>query len=100
MLAPTQDNLRKLAGKQVYLLRKDGTCLSGKLIRTGKNQYVLRRKGKAAHTKAFIPLVLFDLLAVGTEPFTYPYPYPYPYPGYGSYGGYGGYPGYGPWGYY
>ncbi|MNN63504.1 hypothetical protein D3C81_1788880 [compost metagenome] len=32
-------------------------------------------------TKAIIPLVLFDLLAIGTAPYGY---------GYGGYGGYGG----------
>lgn len=98
MLAPTAENLRRLRGKQVVAVRKDGTRIAGRLVRVN-NRYALRPNRKGAHTKAFIPLVLFDLLAIEEGPYAYsPYsPYQNPYY-YGSYGPYGGYPymGYGP----
>lgn len=82
--------IRKLIGKQVYCLKKDGTMASGKLVKvSGGRIHLAQPKGKSVRTKAVIPLVLFDLLAIGTSP----YGYGYGYPGYGGYG-YGGY-GYG-----
>ena len=74
---------QKLVGKQIYAVRKDGSVASGKLVRIQGNQLVLERpRGKKVQTKAIIPLVLFDLLAIGTVA--------------GGYGGYGyGYDGYG-----
>lgn len=87
--------MRKHVGKQVYILRKDGRVLSGRLIRKN-NRYMLQPKGKTAKTKAIIPLVLFDLLAVGTSPYFYgPYGQYSPYGSCGHYGGYGGYGSYG-----
>lgn len=63
--------------------------MSGKLIRISGNRLVLEQpKGKKVKTKAIIPLVLFDLLAIGTAPYAYG---GYPYGVYGGYG-YGGYP--------
>lgn len=99
MLAPTAENMRRLRGKQVVVIRKDGTRIAGRLVRAGK-RYAIRPVRKGAHTKAFIPLVLFDLLAIEESPYGYApyYSYPSPYY-YGPYGGgYGGYPhiGYGP----
>lgn len=44
----------------------------GKLLRVSGNRLVLQRiSGKKVQTKALIPLVLFDLLAVGTAPYAY-----------------------------
>ena len=61
--------LSKLEGKHVYALTKSGKVLSGKLVRLGKDRYALRPAGgKRAHTKAILPLALFDLLAIGSEP--------------------------------
>jgi len=89
--AVLKKDVRKLIGKTVYALKKDGTTVSGKLVRISGNQLILApKKGKQVRTSALIPLVLFDLLAVGTAP--------YAYGGYGGYG-YGGYPGYGGYGY-
>jgi len=77
----TASQARKLVGKTVYAMKKDGTIVSGKLASVkGSKLYLTTAKGKAA-TKAIIPLVLFDLLAIGTAPY--------------AYGGFGGYPGYG-----
>jgi hypothetical protein len=79
-------NVQKLVGKTIYAIKKDGTAVSGKLVRISGNRLIVApRKGKLVKTSALIPLVLFDLLAVGTAPFA----------GYGGYGGgygYGGNP--------
>ena len=91
MIAPTKENMRKLTGKQVVAVRKDGSVVSGKLVRIN-NRYAIRPQRKAAKTKAIIPLVLFDLLAIGTAP--------YYYGPYGPYGPYNPYSPYGPVYYY
>lgn len=82
----TMNDLRKLSGKRVYAVKKDGSRITGKLVRIGNGKYAIRPDRKAVHTKAIVPLVLFDLLAIGTQPYGFYGPYgPY-------YGGYGGYP--------
>lgn len=89
----TKKQVMRLIGKNIVALKKDGTKVSGKLLRISGNRLILQRvSGKKVQTKALIPLVLFDLLAVGTSP--------YAYGGYG-YGGapYGGGCGYGGGGY-
>ncbi|WP_256760771.1 hypothetical protein [Cohnella sp. WQ 127256] len=84
----TSSQVRKLVGKQIYAVRKDGSVVSGKLVRIQGNQLVVEQpKGKKVQTKAFIPLVLFDLLAVDTEPFGFG--------GFGGFDGFGG--GFGGW---
>jgi hypothetical protein len=83
-----KEEVRKLIGQEVYALKKDGSQVSGKLVRIkGNTLFLSSKKAKGVQTKAIIPLVLFDLLAIGTAPFAFG--------GYGS-GGYGGYgyPGY------
>lgn len=66
---------RKLIGKTVYAVRKDGSVASGKLVKIQQNKLYLRPtgsdKGKVVRTKAILPLVLFDLLAIGTLPYAY-----------------------------
>jgi hypothetical protein len=61
---------RKLVGKSIYAVRQDGSVVTGKLVRVHNNQLILaplkRDKGKVVRTKAILPLVLFDLLAIGT----------------------------------
>jgi len=78
----TRAQAQKLIGKNVYAVRKDGSVVSGKLVRISGNKLMLEApKGKTVRTKAIIPLVLFDLLAIGT----------YPYGGFGGgFGPYGG----------
>ncbi|GAC41501.1 hypothetical protein [Paenibacillus popilliae] len=89
MRGVTKVQASKLIGKRIYALHKNGSVVSGKLIRISGNRLVLERpKSKKVKTKAIIPLVLFDLLAIGTAPYAYG---GYPYGGYGGYG-YGGYP--------
>jgi hypothetical protein len=80
-------DVQKLVGRTIYAIKKDGTAISGKLVRISGNRLIVApAKGKQVKVSALIPLVLFDLLAVGTAPYA-------GYGGYG-YGGYGG--GYGP----
>ncbi|WP_284643911.1 hypothetical protein [Paenibacillus silviterrae] len=79
--AVRKKDVKKLVGKHIYAVRKDGSVVEGKLVRvSGGKLFVAQRKGKQAKTSAIAPLVLFDLLAIGTAP--------YAYGGYG-YGGYG-----------
>lgn len=89
------EDAKKLIGKQVYCLKKDGTVASGKLVKisSGGRLHLAQPKGKKASTKAIIPLVLFDLLAIGTSPYAYGFGYDgYPGYGYGGGFGYGGFP--------
>ncbi|OKP81684.1 hypothetical protein A3844_20500 [Paenibacillus helianthi] len=99
----TKRQVMKLVGKNIVAVKKDGTKVTGKLLRVSGSRLVLQRiTGKKVQTKALIPLVLFDLLAIGTAPYAYGggygygggVPGPYGGPGAGPYGGYG--PGYGP----
>ncbi|WP_379132718.1 hypothetical protein [Paenibacillus sp. sgz500958] len=90
----TKQQVMRLIGKNITAVKKDGTKVTGKLIRISGNRLIVQRvSGKKVQTKALIPLVLFDLLAVGTAPYAYG-GYGYggaPYGGYGYPGG--GYPG-------
>ncbi|ULO06357.1 hypothetical protein H1230_25605 [Paenibacillus sp. 19GGS1-52] len=99
--AVTKKQVMKLVGKNIVAIKKDGTRVTGKLLRISGNRLILQRtNGKRVQTKAIIPLVLFDLLAVGTAPYAYGGGYGYggvPYGGGYGYGGvpYGGGHGYG-----
>lgn len=96
----TKAQAQKLIGKHVYVRHKNGTVMSGKLLDVNEDRLLLiSEKGKNASTNAIIPLVLFDLLAIGLSPYAYGYGCgyggcpprpPYPYGG-GYYGGYGPY---------
>jgi len=95
MRTVTKREASKLLGKHVYAVRKDGSIATGKLVRIQGNRLLLQPsgKGKKVSTKAILPLVLFDLLAIGTSPYTYGYGggfygYPYGGPGYGAPFGY------------
>ncbi|EXX90768.1 hypothetical protein BG53_11325 [Paenibacillus darwinianus] len=88
MQGVTMGQVRKLVGKQVYAVHKDGAVISGKLIRTRSGKLFVKPGGKGkAQTKAILPLVLFDLLAIGAAPYGYGYGGGY---GGGYYGPYGG----------
>ncbi|SET92973.1 hypothetical protein [Paenibacillus sp. NFR01] len=99
MIQPvTKKQVMKMVGKNIVAVKKDGSKVMGKLIRISGNRLMLQPiSGKKVQTKALIPLVLFDLLAVGTAPYAYggypyggyPYGTPYGAPGYGGYGPYG-----------
>lgn len=69
----TKAQVQRLVGKYVYALKKDGTMVEGRLVRIKGHELVLApKKKKGVQTKAFIaPLVLFDLLAIGTAPFAF-----------------------------
>lgn len=114
--AITKKQVMKLVGKNIVAVRKDGTKVMGKLVRiSGDRLYVQPASSKKVQTKAIIPLVLYNLLAVGTSPYAYggygysgaPYGGGYGYGGGGYTGGAYGYgynPGYGgtpyPYGYF
>lgn len=95
-----KSDVRKLVGKQIVALKKDGTSVSGKLVRiSGNTLIVAPQKGKKVQVKAIIPLVLFDLLAIGTAPYAYGGGFGYGGfgPGFGGFGGFGpGFGGFGP----
>lgn len=81
----TRKEAEKWLGKSIVAYKKDGGVVTGKLVKISGNRLIVRQEsGKKVKTKAIIPLVLFDLLAIGTGPY-----------GYGPYGGvpygYGGY---------
>lgn len=91
--------VRRLAGKRVYAVTKRGVVV-GKLLRVSSRAAWIRPEavgGKPVNTRAVLPLVLYDLLAVGTAPYGgFPGPV---YPGYGAYPPVGPfYPGYGGYG--
>lgn len=83
----SREQARKLVGKTIYAVRKDGSIVTGKLVRAHQNKLYLQPGGgdkgktvKTVKTKAILPLVLFDLLAIGTLPYAFG----------GGYGGFGG----------
>lgn len=89
--AVSKQDVAKLVGKQIYAVKKDGTVIEGKLVRiSGNKLLVSTRNGKQVKTSAVLPLVLFDLLAIGTSPFAF-----------GGFGGFGpfGFGGFGPFGF-
>ncbi|MBE9916992.1 hypothetical protein G8C92_23515 [Paenibacillus donghaensis] len=92
----TRKQAQKLIGQHIVAVKKDGNFVTGKLVRISGNRLILERsRGKKVQTKAIIPLVLFDLLAIGTAPYAGFYG-----PGFGYGPGpvpYGGVPGYGPY---
>ncbi|AIQ51184.1 hypothetical protein [Paenibacillus sp. FSL R7-0331] len=98
----TKKQVMKLVGKHIVAVKKDGSRVTGKLVRVSGNRLILQRiSGKKVQTNALIPLVLFDLLAIGTAPYAYGGGPGYGgAPGYGGgpYGGYGPGPGYGGYG--
>lgn len=84
----SRQQAKKLIGQQVYAIKKDGARVSGKLVRIkGDRLYLQSSKGKSVRTKAILPLVLFDLLAIGTRPFAFGFGGPF---GFGNFGGFGG----------
>ena len=91
----SKTNVKQLLGQTIYAVRKDGSVVTGKLSRIkGQQLYLQPEKGKV-QTKAVVPLVLFDLLAIGTIPYAYGSGGLGGYGGIGSYGSYGSYVGYG-----
>ncbi|MFC4601689.1 hypothetical protein [Cohnella hongkongensis] len=81
----TRSQAQKLVGKQVYAVRRDGSIATGKLIRVAGNQLFLQQpRGRKARTSAILPLVLFDVLALGTVAGGF---------GWGGFGGFGGFGG-------
>ncbi|MEY9095464.1 hypothetical protein [Paenibacillus sp. RC84] len=86
MSSTLRNDASKLVGQNIVAVRKDGSMVRGKLVRIQGDQLILEPQEGTAQTKAFVPLVLFDLLAIGTSPFVN---------GFGYGGGFGGGFGYG-----
>jgi hypothetical protein len=64
----TRKEARKWLGKSIFALKKDGSVVYGKLVKMKGDQLILRQfSNNKLKTTAFIPLVLFDLLAIGTH---------------------------------
>jgi|CeladaMinimDraft_18_1061708.scaffolds.fasta_scaffold00093_6 hypothetical protein len=90
-MAVTRAQAKKLVGKKIYALKKDGSVVSGKLVGIRGNRLVLEQPRGKAQVKGLLPLVLFDLLAIGESPYGFGGPF------YGGFGGpFGG--GFGPFG--
>jgi hypothetical protein len=88
----TKAQAQRWVGKNITATKKDGTLITGKLLKISGNRLIMQRNSKKkVQTKAIIPLVLFDLLAIGTSPYVTGYGVGYG-PGYAAYGnnGYGG----------
>lgn len=67
-----KEALKNLIGKHIYAVKKDGTVITGKLMSIKGNELIIApQTGKEVKVSAFIPLVLFDLLAIGTAPFAF-----------------------------
>ncbi|MEV2635175.1 hypothetical protein ABNF57_03725 [Paenibacillus larvae] len=65
----SKEDVQKWVGQHIVAYKKDGSQVSGKLVWVkGDKLYLSANNGKEVHTKAVIPLVLFDLLAIGTGP--------------------------------
>lgn len=89
-----RQNVKKLVGKRIYAIRKNGSVVTGVLRDMKGNTLLLQpSRKKPVQTKALLPLLLVDLLAVGSNGAG-------GYGGYGGYGGFGGYTGYGGYGGY
>ncbi|MDB4866402.1 MAG: hypothetical protein JWR03_735 [Cohnella sp.] len=84
----SRSQARELVGKYIYAVRQDGTVVQGRLVSVDGNELIMEPTDGKARVKAILPLVLFDLLAIGTLPFGYGYGYGY---GFGGYGGYDGF---------
>ena len=76
--------VKQYIGKQIMAYKKDGSVVTGKLVRISGNRLIIEgKKGKKVKTKAILPLALFDLLAIGTAPFAYGAGFGFPGPGVG-----------------
>jgi hypothetical protein len=80
VLSPQDYQVNSLVGKQVYVLTRQGQIVDGILQKVDHGTIYLRAtqsKKKKVGTSAFFgfnpiaPLVLFDLLAIGTSPFAF-----------------------------
>lgn len=84
-MAVSKKQISKYYGKQIYVVKRDGTVLTGTLTQIQGNRVVLtqyrQEKGKEVRTKFFFSLLLFDLLAIGL------------FAGVGGFGGCGGFDG-------
>lgn len=84
-MAVSKKEISKYYGKKIYAVKKDGSIVTGTLTQIQGDRVVLtqlkQEKGKAVKTKFLLPLLLFDLLAIGL------------FAGFGGFGGFGGFDG-------
>ncbi len=67
----TRSQARALIGKEIFAVKRDGSVVRGRLVRMNGDQLILEPTDGKARVKLFAPLVLFDLLAIGTAPFAF-----------------------------
>lgn len=81
MAAITREAAVRLVGKHIYAVRKDGSMVTGKLLKLVDNKIIVEQTSQPGQKTRglIIPLVLFDLLAIGLVS-AQPY-------GFGGYGG-------------
>lgn len=81
-MAVSKKQISKYYGKKIYAVKKDGTIVTGTVTQIRGNRVILTQyrqgKGKTVKAKFLIPLLLFDLLAIGL------------FAGFGGVGGFGG----------
>ncbi|RAP77254.1 50S ribosomal protein L33 [Paenibacillus montanisoli] len=84
-MAVSQKQISKYYGKKIYAVKKDGSIVTGTVTQIQGNRVILtqvtQEKGKTVKSKFLIPLLLFDLLAIGL------------FSGFGGFGGFGGFDG-------
>lgn len=83
---------QQFVGQNIQALARDGSVVTGRLVKVDNGVMYLQPiqtedAGKTVRTKAVIPLVLFNLLAISTLPYVYGTPFPQPRPYYPVYGG-------------
>jgi hypothetical protein len=65
----SRSQVKALVGKEIYAVRRDGSVVRGRLVRLNGDELIVEPTDGKARTKLFLPLVLFDLLAIGTLPY-------------------------------
>jgi hypothetical protein len=82
--------VRSLVGRSIIAWKNDGGIVTGKLVAIKGNRLIVKPShSKTVQTKAFLPLLLFDVAAIGAAGSygyggfgPYPYGYGYGYPGF------------------
>lgn len=68
----TVQQAQTLLGKPIFAKRRDGSVVTGILIRVEHDRLILAQlkeeHGKYVQSRALLPLILFDLLVIGTLP--------------------------------
>lgn len=77
----TRAQAGQFIGREIYVLKRNGSAVHGKLTGLQGDKLMMAPIRGKAQIRAFLPLALFDVLAIGTAPFA----------GFGGgFGGFGG----------